>query len=608
MILVDDPPAPSAPEYVAALAAVRALPDEVQDLLCVPARVLAEEERAFAGRTRAGAALDGQGLGEEARRVEALYERAASWFQEQTDRQPARDHTGRLFIELTFAARAAACRQRAQKVAAARATGAVSVGLLAREHRRLARMFAVQVAVFERKRYANLSHAANKAMNLNAYIGLLDARWKEVPRTDGLHLEPDAIAPAMNGSSASVAGAVLEVPASRWLLTVDADSLLVHDYAARLVASMGRPEHARVAVMQTPYSAVPGATAPVERTAGATTDIMHLVHQGTTHFQATYWVGANALLRTAALADIEDTAMEGRTLVRRFIQDRTVIEDTESTVDLIDAGWQLHNYPARLAYSATPADYGSLLIQRRRWANGGLIILPKLIRSLLRSGLCGRVAEGLMRVHYLVSIAAANLALLILTLVPFTQDVPVLLLAATSIPYFALYARDLRLLGRRRRGLLGVYALNLLMLPVNLGGVLMSIRQGLTGQRIPFGRTPKVADRTAAPARYIALTLALLALWCTGAIVDCLAGRYLHAAMVGANAVVLAAATTRYIGWRHALADLTAPLRARLHAPRQRPGQARDLCGAHSATRAQVAHGRPGPVSPLPADATRQDE
>jgi len=55
--------------------------------------------------------------------------------------------------------------------------------------------------------------------------------------------------------------------------------------------------------------------------------------------------------------------------VTRYIQDRTVIEDTESSVDLVERGWRLYNYPERMAYSATPPDFGSLLIQRRRWVN-----------------------------------------------------------------------------------------------------------------------------------------------------------------------------------------------------------------------------------------------
>src|SRR5438034_6621891 len=38
--------------------------------------------------------------------------------------------------------------------------------------------------------------------------------------------------------------------------------------------------------------------------------------------------------------------------------------------DLIDRGWQLYNYQERLAFSATPPDFGALIVQRRRWANG----------------------------------------------------------------------------------------------------------------------------------------------------------------------------------------------------------------------------------------------
>lgn len=76
-------------------------------------------------------------------------------------------------------------------------------------------------------------------------------------------------------------------------------------------------------------------------------------------------------------------------MFRRFIQDRTVIEDTESSIDLRRKEWRLYNYPERLSYSATPPDFGSLVIQRGRWANGGLLILPKLLaarKQLKREG------------------------------------------------------------------------------------------------------------------------------------------------------------------------------------------------------------------------------
>jgi hypothetical protein len=46
-------------------------------------------------------------------------------------------------------------------------------------HRRLVWTFDAELLTFERKRYASLSHEANKAMNLNSYIALMGRRWRE---------------------------------------------------------------------------------------------------------------------------------------------------------------------------------------------------------------------------------------------------------------------------------------------------------------------------------------------------------------------------------------------------------------------------------------------
>ena len=81
---------------------------------------------------------------------------------------------------------------------------------------------------------------------------------------------------------------------------------------------------------------------------------------------AAFWVGANAILRMEALRDLEVRDHSEGQLVRRYISDRTVIEDTESTLDLTAKGWTVENYPERLAYSASPPDFGSLCIQRQR--------------------------------------------------------------------------------------------------------------------------------------------------------------------------------------------------------------------------------------------------
>lgn len=58
---------------------------------------------------------------------------------------------------------------------------------------------------------------------------------------------------------------------------------------------------------------------------------------------------------------------------------------------------------------------------------------------------------------------------------------------------------DLRACGHRFSDIFRIYGFNLVLLPVNLAGVLKSIQQAFTGEKIPFARTPKARNRTAAP-------------------------------------------------------------------------------------------------------------
>ncbi|HEX2175814.1 MAG TPA: glycosyltransferase family 2 protein [Nocardioidaceae bacterium] len=542
VLLLDDPPG----EVDAASQTVRNLPAAIDEMLAPMAGNVRAARDAYEARCATAIA----NASAERLRLAELYEQVANWFVEQAQREPVHDHTGSHFLAITFSRRAAELRDRATRLRHGLGD-ADDAETCARAYRRLVATFDVSLEVFERKRFANLSHEPNKAMNLNAYLGLMGGTFRMLQSDGGCQLVPGQEDPD------------LVVEDACWVLTLDADSLLVHDYASRLVQQMRQPEMGRVAVIQTPYSAVPGAPGLLERTAGATTDIMHLVHQGMTAYDATYWVGANALLRKTALLDVATFTQEGDNLVARFIQDRTVIEDTESSIDLVTRGWSLFNYPERLAFSATPPDYGSLLVQRRRWANGGLIILPKLVRHLATRARPRHWLCALMRVHYLVSLACVNVALLVLTSVPFADTLASPLLPLLCLPYFALYARDLKLTGYRSRDIGHVYALNLLLTPVNLGGVLKSLQQGITGRRIPFGRTPKVAARTPAPALYVFATGALLLLWSTGAAFDVAASRWSHAILAGTNAAVLAYAVTRFMGWRHCVQDLLLPVQHR---------------------------------------------
>lgn len=96
-----------------------------------------------------------------------------------------------------------------------------------------------------------------------------------------------------------------------YVSTLDADSLLASEYTWRLVSSiMEAPGNERVAVAQTPYSAIPGPPGVLKRIAGATTDPRYVAHHGFTRCNATFWVGANALPRKAALDEIRADATE----------------------------------------------------------------------------------------------------------------------------------------------------------------------------------------------------------------------------------------------------------------------------------------------------------
>jgi hypothetical protein len=116
-------------------------------------------------------------------------------------------------------------------------------------------------------------------------------------------------------------------------------------------------------------------------------------------------------------------------------------------------GWRLFNYPERMSYSATPPDFGSLCIQRRRWANGGLLILPKLrrqSRSRRAQGQRTRFGELFLRCNYMASISWSSASLLILLAFPFAATLISPLLGLVALPYFLAMASDLRYSGYKR--------------------------------------------------------------------------------------------------------------------------------------------------------------
>ena len=100
-------------------------------------------------------------------------------------------------------------------------------------HRRLAWTFRGELTWFERKLYSSLSQESNKAMNLNSYIGLMGHSF-DVRQTP----EGQVLAPAGNTGS-------LVIPDADYLLTLDADSIILPEYCLRLVYVMSQPENAQ---------------------------------------------------------------------------------------------------------------------------------------------------------------------------------------------------------------------------------------------------------------------------------------------------------------------------------------------------------------------------
>ncbi|MGH2833315.1 MAG: glycosyltransferase family 2 protein, partial [Solirubrobacteraceae bacterium] len=406
------------------------------------------------------------------------------------------------------------------------------------------------------------------AMNLNSYIGLMGDSYKEVQTPAGLNLMP-----------AGEDTPDLVVPECDYVLTIDADSVIMPEYCLRLVYLLEREEHSQVAVAQSPYSAFPGARTRIERIAGATTDLQHIIHQGTTYHSASFWVGANAVLRKRALDDIEETEYKGQFKIHRYISDRTVIEDTESTIDLAAHGWILHNYPERLAYSATPPDFGSLCIQRHRWANGGLLIIPKLVRAVARRRERQErtsIGELLLRLNYMGSTFWSSLFVLCLMVVPFDGHLISPLTYAVGAPYFLAMAVDLHYCGYRRLDAARIYGFNLLLLPVNLAGSLSSIVQALTGAKGKFLRTPKVRDRTIPAFAYVVLPYALVGFSAYTFKLAWDRGLWSNAIFAAVNGLLGAYAIVAFIGLRNSVVDIWTNVLSWLYKPqRHDPAPAR---------------------------------
>lgn len=116
--------------------------------------------------------------------------------------------------------------------------------------------------------------------------------------------------------------------------------------------------------------------------------------------------------------------------------------------------------------------------------------MPKLVQHAFTRHI-DRIAipSFLVRFHYLTSIATNSIGMLLLLFMPVDSGLFSIWMVVLAAVYFALYWRNLLQNGYLPGDVFRLSALNLMLLPINLAGVLKSIQQGVTGTRTPFART-----------------------------------------------------------------------------------------------------------------------
>ncbi len=546
VLLIDDDASKICSEDMLRLEATRALASEIETLLAIPYKRFKKILKRFEEANRKNNIIISKAVEE----IAAQYIWAAKWLNTLADKEVIEDHVDIFFANQVLRELAEDLKLVGEALVVSHKEDAqIPVDRLMQLYRRLVLIFGANLEVFERKKYASLSHELNKAMNINSYIGLMGGMYQQEQTPDGI-----VLVPTMNQSNADII-----INDSEFILTLDADSILLREYCLRLVYFLQQPDNADVAIAQTPYSSFRGAPTRVERLSGATTDIQHIIHQGMSYYGATFWVGANAIIRKCALEDIVEKKWVGGFEIKRYVQDHTVIEDTESSIDLAIHDWKLVNYPERLSYSATPPDFGSLVIQRRRWANGGLLILPKLwtlIRKRKNKGNPISKTEFIIRLNYMTSIAWSNIGLIFLLIYPYDGRLlsPLILLAA--VPYFLAMAIDLRYCRYKYSDIIRIYGFNLILLPVNIAGTLKSLEQALTTKKTPFARTPKVKNRTSAALPYVLSPLLIVgfSLFTLGRNIQ--GEDWGNAAFAGFNAFTSIWAIFSYIGIKNLFIDI----------------------------------------------------
>jgi len=150
------------------------------------------------------------------------------------------------------------------------------------------------------------------------------------------------------------------------LAVLDADHVAAPDF---LRATLGYFADPKVAVVQTPQdfynvtSFEHGSGISYGEPFHEQTLFYRLLQPGKNRWNAAFWCGTNALIRTAALREVGGAATE------------TITEDIHTTIRLHRRGWKTVYHNEVLARGLAADDAAQYQLQRNRWGTGAMQVL-----------------------------------------------------------------------------------------------------------------------------------------------------------------------------------------------------------------------------------------
>jgi len=219
-------------------------------------------------------------------------------------------------------------------------------------------------------------------------------------------------------------------------------------------------------------------------------------------WQAPFWCGTCALVRTAALRSVGGVATD------------SVTEDIHTTIRMFRAGWKGAYHNEVLARGLAPDDAASYLLQRNRWALGAMQVL-RVENPLFGPGLAPAQRLAFMTTLFGWFDAWRTLAYMLIPIaVVATGAVPILAPGAIFVPFFlatlAIQFVALRLLARGHYPPILSVLFEVLRMPAILPATLaiFAPRRNLRFRVTPKGRQGDGRAGVSVPRLHTALAVA----------------------------------------------------------------------------------------------------